>query len=65
MFIDGLFKKYLEKHMNTGWVCPTCKNCYAPFMFECSRCNYDQKNVGDAISEIFKREPINIVDKIK
>ena len=24
--------------MNEGWVCPTCKVVYAPWVRECSRC---------------------------
>ena len=31
---------------NIGWTCPKCGNSYAPFWFECTKCNAAPKEQG-------------------
>lgn len=38
--------------MSTGWQCPACAACYAPFVTECRRCNapvVTGTGTGDAV----------------
>ena len=50
--------------MSQGWICPKCGNVYAPFQFECIRCNNIQIKTDDCGTNCKNEPKINISEKL-